>query len=219
MATPHQVVLRRVGWTLLVVGVLDVAYMAYCIANSLAYSSSLNIFAVIAGVYLMRGHLGAVRVVTWFSAFYLSGFLLALVVLFPWLQPLDYWRIAFLRSPSEFLLSALAVVVLLGVIAWVYSQLRSPVVIQARETAGQSGRAPTLAFLAGGFLVLVLAVVSYVMLHGDAAERAVGLAAAQHGSQYRYFVSGMNWSGGRVRASLVAYNEQETKDIEVEWDE
>ena len=122
MPPAHQVVVRRVGWTLIVLGVLDVAYMVYCIASNLAYSSSLNIFAVIAGVYLARGHLGAVRVVTWFSAFYLSGFLLALVVLFPWLQPLDYWRMSFLRSPSDFLASVLALFVVLGVIAWVYLQ-------------------------------------------------------------------------------------------------
>jgi hypothetical protein len=215
----HQVVLRRVGWTLLVVGVLDIAFMAYCIANSLSYSSSLNIFAVIGGAYLMRGNLSAARVVTWFSAFYLSAFLLALVVVFPWLQPFDYWRTAFVRSPSELFVSGLTVVVVLGVIAWVYSQLRSPVVIQARVAAGHARQAPISAFLAGGFLVLILAAASYVMLHGDAAEKAVRLAAEQHGAEYRYFVSGMNWSGGHVRASLVAYNERETKDIEVEWDE
>ena len=219
MALAHQIVLHRVGWTLIVIGVLDVALMVYCIANNLGYSSSLNIFAVIAGVYLIRGHLGAVRVVTWFSAFYLSGFLLALVFLFPWLRPLDYWRISFLRSPTGFLVSALASFVVLGVIAWVYSQLRSPAVVRARETAGQPGRAPISAFLAGGVLVLVLAVASHVMLHGEAAQKALSLAAAQHGAQYRYFVSGMNWSGGHVRASLVAYNEQETKDIQVEWGE
>ena len=219
MAADHKLVLRRVGWTLVIVGALDIGYMVYCVLNQLSYTSSFNIFAVVAGIYLVRGHLGAARVVTWFAAFYASGFLLAAFLLFPWLWPLEFWRFTFVRSPSAVLFPAFSLVVVVGLMLWVYSQLRSPTVVRARETAGQSGRAPLSALLAASVIVLAIAVLSYFTSHGESAERAVRLAAAQYGTQYRYFVSGMSWSGRSVRASLVAYNEQETKDVEVEWEE
>lgn len=75
--TDHIKILRRVGWLLVVVGALDIGVMIYCITNQIAYSSSLNVFAVVAGIFLLRGSLEAVRYVAWFSAFMFSGLLLA----------------------------------------------------------------------------------------------------------------------------------------------
>jgi len=49
----YQKILRNVGWALLWLGVVDVGVMIYCIANNIGYSSSFNIFAIIAGVFLM----------------------------------------------------------------------------------------------------------------------------------------------------------------------
>jgi hypothetical protein len=70
----YQKILRNVGWALLWLGVVDVGVMIYCIANNIGYSSSFNIFAIIAGVFLIRGSLKAARLVAWFSAFLLSAF-------------------------------------------------------------------------------------------------------------------------------------------------
>lgn len=47
----HLPILRRVGWALVIVGVLDVGLMIYCIISGVAYSSSLNVFAVVAGAF------------------------------------------------------------------------------------------------------------------------------------------------------------------------
>ena len=60
----YRAILRRVGLLLIVIGVLDVGYMIYCIVNGESYSSGLNIFAIVAGIFLIRGHLGAVGLVT-----------------------------------------------------------------------------------------------------------------------------------------------------------
>jgi hypothetical protein len=57
-------ILRKTGGVLLAVGLIDIAVMIYCIANQISYSSSFNIFAVVAGVFLLLGNLraaGAVR--------------------------------------------------------------------------------------------------------------------------------------------------------------
>jgi hypothetical protein len=49
-------ILHRVGLALFAFGLLDIAVMIYCLANAVSYSSSFNIFAVISGIYLWRGH-------------------------------------------------------------------------------------------------------------------------------------------------------------------
>ena len=46
----HLRILKHVGLTLVVLGVIDIGLLIYCIANQISYSSSLNIFAVVAGM-------------------------------------------------------------------------------------------------------------------------------------------------------------------------
>lgn len=54
----HLRVLKRVGIVLVVVGLLYIGLMVYSIAKGVAYSSSLNVFALIAGIFLIRGARG-----------------------------------------------------------------------------------------------------------------------------------------------------------------
>ena len=56
-------ILKRVGGVLLVVGLIDIGVMIYCAVNRISYSSSFNVFAVIAGIFLLRGSLGAASIV------------------------------------------------------------------------------------------------------------------------------------------------------------
>ena len=62
--TDHRAILKRVGLALVVFGIADIAFMIYSVTKGQSYSSSFNIFAVIAGVFLIRGSLGATRLVT-----------------------------------------------------------------------------------------------------------------------------------------------------------
>ena len=79
---------RTPGVILLVVGLLDIGIMIYCIVNKLAYSSSLNIFAVIAGILLIRGSVKTARNTRWFIAFLLTG-LFGFLLLYPLITPFD----------------------------------------------------------------------------------------------------------------------------------
>jgi hypothetical protein len=55
----YRGILKCVGGVLIVIGLIDIAVMIYCIVNRISYSSSFNIFAVIAGILSMRGGLKA----------------------------------------------------------------------------------------------------------------------------------------------------------------
>lgn len=216
--TDHIKILRRVGWLLVVVGTLDIGVMIYCIANQIAYSSSLNVFAVVAGVFLLRGSLEAVRYVTWFSAFMFSGLLLASLFFFPWFQPMDYWLLVARKDPFGSAAYVLFSIASLSMLLWIYSQLRLPAVVEARAGVGHKRSAPESAFIAGAALAILLAAMLQVTLKGQAAQEAIRLASKQYGGEYRYFVSSINWSSIHVSARVTAYNEDETKEVEVEWD-
>lgn len=213
----HLPILRRVGWLLAIVGVLDIGLMIYCIANQLNYSSSLNIFAVAAGTFLLRGHLGAVRVVTWFSAFMFSALLLCSLAVFPWMQPFNYSLLIIREHPIGSVVYAIFFVAVLWMFFWIYRQMRLPAVIEARVATGHVERAPKSAFIAGTILAVFLALVMQLTLNGESAQEAKRLAAEQYGSDYEYFVSSINWSGRHVSARLTAYKADVAKEVKIEW--
>ncbi len=213
----HRAVLRRVGAVLIVVGFLDIGFMIYCITNGLNYSSSLNIFAVVAGIFLYRGNLTAARIVTWFLAFLLSGLGLAFFIVFPLMQPLDLWATQFLLSPASVLSSLSIGLVSLSLLFWVYLQLRSESVLEARVAAGQSRAAPVRAFVSGVLIVVVVGALVHYLTLGESSEKAKQLAEAQVGPGYKFHVTAMHWSGSHGGATVTAYNEHEIKSVQVQW--
>lgn len=215
-ADGHRPILRRVGTVLIGVGLLDIGYMVYCIAQGIAYSSSFNVFAVIGGIFLLRGHLGAVRVITFFAAFMLTGFAGA-VMLLPLLEPADLLLTRLRLDPAGGLLEVAIGAALLGLLFWVYRQLRSPPVLAARLAAGRSAAVPWAAFVVGALLVVAVVGALQLLMHGESAQKALQLAQAREGPGYRYSVSNINLVNDHGRATVTAYNEHEVKDVQVEW--
>lgn len=215
----HLAVLRKVGVVLIAVGVADIAYMAYCIAQGQGYASGFNVFAVIAGVFLWHGHLGAVRVVTRFAAFLATAGVGAVLLLAPMRQSTDLWLVELKLSPVATLASMTIAVAMVGLLVWVYTQLRAGPVLQALRDAGRPTSAPRLPLAAGAVLPVALAVVFHLTLAGSSGAKAVELARARYGNQYRYVPSAINWAGRHVSARLTAYNEREVKSVVVEWSE
>lgn len=213
----HRAILKRVGLALIVVGVLDIGYMIYCITKGQSYSSSFNIFAVVAGVFLLRGSLGALRLVTLFAAFMLAGFISAALFLFPFVKPIGLWRAAFHLGPVGYSLSFLITGLMCVFLFWVYRELRMPSVVAARVAAGHSGKPPRLIMVVGAAIPIFLVGVMHVMANTESATKAVALARAQCGDGYEYTVDSISWVGDHVTADVSAYNAQEIKPVHVEW--
>jgi hypothetical protein len=218
--------LKVVGIILIIVGLLDIGWMIWCIAHQQGYSSSFNIFAVIAGILLMRGGLRTANVVAFFSAFLLSGLIGALLT-FPFLVPLDL-MLAYLRAyPVYFIVSLFFVVCTLVLLGWIYSRLTAPLVkaaiVEKYPRYASFWRRPRNGFLVGALLVIVLVLGLGFMLHGASAQRACAEAKLKVGDGYKFWVSSLSMqsSGGRSHYSAVvtAYNQTEIREIPTEWDE
>lgn len=217
--TDYRTILKKVGLALIVFGLADICFMIYSVSHGQSYSSSFNIFAVVAGIFLMRGSLGAARLVTWLSAFMLTAFIAAIFLLFPFLQPFGLLVVQAKLNPVwSAVLWLLAAVVLL-LLGWSYRKLRSGPVLDALQASGRSTATPKLAVGLGLALVAVLAVALNMTLRGAPGDKAIELARQKLGPGYNYATQSVQWSGNSGSAVVAAYNDSEIKYIPVEWSE
>ena len=218
----YRLILKRAGFVLVAVGLIDIGWMVYCIVNRISYSSSLNLFAVIAGVLLIRGGLRTAGIVRWLALFAVSALVTVAVVL-PFSQPIGLSLAETRFHTMSVVTSIVVMVALAAALYWVARELgREPVQI-ARDSAGfkrRSARVPTL----GGFgLVVVMSLFLAIFLSGESAERAKREAAKAVGPGFALRVTSLyvNDSPGskRVSAVVTAWNDKEVRDIPVQWEE
>lgn len=218
----HISILKRVGTVLTVVGVFDIAVMIYCLANGISYSSSFNIFAVIAGIFLRKGSLRAASLVRWFSAFLFAA-LISLVVAWPFLQPLDLTLTQLRLKPVSFFFTLLFLVFLLSLLYWVIKELVSDAVLDAQGKQLAKLRAVILPAVIGITLFVGVAVIMPVFFNGDAERRAKEMAAEQLGNGYAYHVNSMHFSksseGTRYSSIVTAWNKNSIEQVNVRWEE
>jgi hypothetical protein len=213
----HSAILRRCGWVLVAIGALDLAHMVWCVVHRQSYRSSL-VFALPAGVLLVRGSLRAARLLALVAAFVLAMSVTALAAA-PLARPAGYW-VAVLRHGAG-LGGAVVLVAWVGVVAWVLRQLLRPEVRRAQEGAGLAPPRVRTALAIGVAVPLIAAAAASALSRGAEAREAIRRAEAQRGGAYRYVLTGMkvrSSSGGTtVTATVAAYNESELENVQVSW--
>ena len=207
---------RKAGIALLITGVIDIGVMAYCIANKMSYSSSFNIFAVIAGILLIKGGVKTARAVRWFSVFLVVAFI-GLLLVTPFTTPFGLLL-------TQLKLNALSIVGSLGfglgliaVLIWVHLQLSTPESLNLLAQAGYKIGKPKSAYIAGSVLLVLAVGLSAGLLNGESAAKAKALAQEQLGPEFQYHVSSMSTSGNSGRASVTAYTDKEIRSVQVQW--
>jgi hypothetical protein len=218
----HLPILKRVGKILIVIGLVDIGVMIYHIANSISYSSHFNIFAVIAGIFLVRGSLRATAIVTWFSAFLIALFAGSpLVMLF--IQPFDLSSLQLRLYPGTVALSATFWVFTIVLFYWVLKELRCEAVLVARGQSGEKVRSLRAPLALGALIPVVLTIGLLIILNSETAHLAQAKARKQFGPGYQYFVSSLevNYSsqGKFVAATVTVYNNHKIHIVPVRWSE
>ncbi len=214
----YKRILRQVGLVLVLVGLADIGWMAYCLANGISYSSSFNVFTVIAGVFLLAGSLKATRFVTWCTAFYLTAFG-ATVLLWPLVEPLDLLIVRTRLNPTGIALSFALGLPVVAVLLWVYRRLRSEAVLHALEESKLKSAPPRSAF--AGAIVLVAIVIAIVasVLNGESAQEAIKRTREKLGPDYEYHVNSIYFAGDDVSARVIAYTSKSIEVVEIEWEQ
>ncbi len=221
-AASSPAALRRVGLVLMALGLLDVAVLIYGAVTGASWSSGLGFFAIAAGFFVMRGSLRVASAVRWAAALVVSAGV-ALVGVWPWVQPLDLTLTLARLNPWTVAVAVSVSGVLLAVLVWVVLQLGQPAVLQARAAAGRPLRRLRIPVVMGTGLTAGLAAIAITFAAGDTAVKARDMAAAQLGSGYRYHVTALNIRTTdkvtSVRGIVTAWSATEVRNVVVKWDE
>ena len=206
-----QAILRRVGQVLMALGLLDVAVLVYGAVTGASWSSGLGFFAIAAGFFVMRGNLLVAS----------AG--VALVGVWPWVQPLDLTLTLARLNPWTVTVAAAVSAALLAVLFWLVRQLGSAPVLLARTAAGRPVRRMRIPMLLGAGLTAGLAAIAITFAASATAVKARDMAAAQLGSGWRYHVTALNIGstpqGTSVRGIVTAWSATEVRNVAVKWDE
>jgi hypothetical protein len=217
----YQAILKRVGAVLVVIGLLDIGVMVYCIVHRISYRSSLNLFAVIAGILLLRGSLRTAATVRWFGVLFLSACITTLFAL-PAVQPMDLTLTKIRLSPGGFIADVAFVLLILALFYWVIAELGREPVQEASDSAGIKRRDMRFPVGVGISLVIGLGALLHVFLGGESAEHAKSMAEKLVGPGYRLHVSSMRVSRSghteSVSGVVTAWNDKEIRDIAVHWE-
>lgn len=215
-------ILRRAGQVLIGLGLVDVAVLIYGAVAGTSWSSGLGFFAIAAGFFVMRGSLRVASVVRWAATFAASAGM-ALVGVWPWVQPLELTLTLARLNPWTVTVAAAVFAVLLAVLVWVVRQLGRMEVLQARAAAGRPVRRMRIPIVLGAGLTAGLAAIAITFAASATAVKARDLAAAQLGSGYRYHVTAVNIrstpQGTSVRGIVTAWSATEVRNVAVTWDE
>ena len=216
----YLAILRNTGKVLVIIGVLDIAAMIYCITHGISYSSSLNIFAVIAGVFLIRGSLIAAGIVRWFSVFLLSAFG-SMLLAWPAIQPPSLTATMIRLNPGGAVIGALFVIGLLILFFWLQRELGGPSIQGAMIEAGRKVRDMRIPAVVGVALVAGIVLVLSAVLNGESAAKAKSMALERLGPGYKFHVASLTMSTrGQVTpvsARVTAWNDNKVQTISVQW--
>ena len=215
-------ILRRVGLALIVVGVVDVCVMIYCIVHRVGYASSFNIFAIIAGIFLMRGNLRAAALITRIAAFMLTGFL-GMFFVWPVFLPPSLALTQLRIYPLGFLAFLGVFAAMLAWLFWIVRQLRDEAVLNA--IVRSTGKRPSLRgpVLTGAAIVIIVLTLSGFSHKSESTRSAEQIASSQVGEGYSLKVTEIRtvWTanGKTIYATVTAWNDHEIRKIPVSWDE
>jgi len=219
--------LKRVGAVLIIVGLLDIVALIYCISNCITYSSSLNIFAVIAGIFLYRESLKAARVIALICAILFAAFgTMIFVSPFVMKVPLDFLLTSIKLKPAHFAGFSLFVVFLFSLLLWTYLQLTSREVYGAIVENGinveKIWRKPKNGFAFGAAFTILLSLLVFLGISDETRIAVKAEAAKKVGHGYKYYVSSIqvSYTNGvkEVTASVMAYNDNDIKELEITLD-
>lgn len=220
----NEKTISLIGKVLIVVGFIDIAFMIWAISQKMNYSSSLNIFAVIAGIFLVNGSFKMAKIVSFFAGMFLGAGVIATFII-PVITPVSYWIVYAKLNTFSFLLNSLITVGLFVLIAWIYIKLTSASMIEDMKKKGvkfdKLRKKKHTGLVVGVVFGLIIFSFSFFMFRGNTTDMVIEKARQEYGNDYSYIIQGMNMSTANGQtsgsANVAAYNDKEIKNILIKF--
>lgn len=211
---------RRAGAILVLVGAVDVALMVHAIVERQGYKSSLNIFAIAAGAFLLRANRTAARLTLGFGCVLASMATFGLIAMLVSSAALRF-QLRHFEPRVSFVLSA---VVLVGLFAVVALLSNDNVIAWVREDMASWKRRlyqPWLLLGVGAALGLLIAGFMHRASNSDDAKLALRVVAARYPDADELYLTGLRTKrasrGQKVTASVLVDLHPQPVHVNVEW--
>lgn len=219
----YQQIMNRVGSVLLIAGLLDLLFSLWQATTSGHFVIKFNLLAILCGVFLLKGSLRAAWVTRWLAVISLVA-ITGNVLLLPLGEPVALTLAKFRLMTADMLMATGFVAALLVLAVWVMRQLGKAPVRAATEESGGKWRGNLVPAVLGMAVVAVMGVGVVQGLSGEGPQRAMRMAAQQHGNAFQYTTSwySVTRSSSGVtsrRAVVTAWNDKEIRFVNVGWDE
>lgn len=209
--------LKQSGIILLAIGLLDIGVMAYCMVAQINYASIFNVFAVAAGVLLIRGSAKTARIIRWLSIF-MAVAIVGILIVAPAFVPPGLLFVSVKLNPAAWIGYYLLGLTLAVLLIWIYLELSTQKALGLQKEAGCRTNRPHSAFVAGGAITALVIGILLTLRHSEAARIAQDLAREQLGSHYQYYVISLTATDETNIANVAAYTPDKIRNVEVEWE-
>ena len=207
---------RTLGIVSVLVGVLDIGVMIYAITHQMSYSSSFNIFAVIAGILLLNRNMFTARVMRWFNLLLLLMVVIAVPLILLGI-PFDLALAQVRINPWSSVVSLLIWLAFGALFFWAHKQFLGHDAKAAFEAAGFSPNPPKSPIVVGVVFFIGGLVLVWYLANGEAPMKAKELAKQRWGEDFQYHVTIIHTSSEHVSAIVVAYNDVDVRQVQVRW--
>jgi hypothetical protein len=215
-------ILKKLGQVLIAVGIVDIAIMFWTISRGGAYASSLNIFAVVAGFFLLRGSIRAAVWVLYLSAFFLTA-LTSMLICWPFIQPIGLTVEQSRSNLVGVVGNSVFVLCMLVLFAWLLKNTNTPALRDAQISLGRKWTTIKTPIAMGIALVLVLSVVMFQMQRTASGQKAKEVARVKLGPSYEYYVSSLAFSSSSgvtsYKGEVTAWKRGDIRLVPFEWTE
>ena len=222
-----KAVLRKVGWSLIVIGLIELLRMFYVVSNGEEYFSSLSGCAIALGIFLIRGNPILVIVLPSVCIFF-TGFILLWPVGKFLILPIDLYFTYLYLFPMQAIGKAAFYLFLVCYPLWVFRNLTSDPISQFLDEKkierASHERNSRNGFIAGCCVALTLSIVIALWIDDDNVEKAKAVAKNKLGEDYKFAVTGMStlseWGKKtQYNVTVAAYNEKQIQHVKVNWEE
>jgi hypothetical protein len=140
-ANDYRSAMRQVGIAAIIVGIVDTIYFIAAIARKQSFSSSLSIFAIVAGILLIRGNLKTCLAVAHWVGLTGGGAIglivgFAIITVWETLRNQHNFLNVLFRAGHVDLTSLVQSLLFTALLVWAYRTLTSPAVLGAMRSAG-----------------------------------------------------------------------------------